>query len=274
MASPLRIIAVQHDIVWQDAVQTLAGIEKLLAADVPVPGSLLVFPELCDVGFTMDSALAARSASSSVEVFAHIAKRHQSAVVAGLAQALGAQSVGNCSVFLDPSGRLLGRYVKSHGFSPGGEHLAYATGQGAVVWDFVFPGGSTRIAPAICYDLRFPELFRQSLDHHTDAHPEVYLVIANWPAHRQHHWRSLLMARAIENQAYVLGVNRVGRDPSVEYAGGSILIDPRGQILFEADSRAGLFQADLDLDAVRAYRTSFPPLRDRRLSLHAPRGMN
>lgn len=271
MPSTLRIVAVQHDIVWQDGVQTLAGIEKLLAADVPAPGSLLVFPELCDVGFTMIAGLAARSASTSIEVFAQIAKRYESSIVAGLAQPLGTNSVGNCAVFLDPSGRLLGRYVKSHGFTPGGEHLAYTAGQGAVVWDHAFPTGSTRIAPTICYDLRFPELYRQSLDQKSDAHPEIYLVIANWPAHRQHHWRSLLVARAIENQAYVLGVNRVGRDPSVEYAGGSILIDPRGQIIFEAGPQAGLSRADLDLDALRAYRTSFPPLRDRRLSLPDPR---
>lgn len=271
MSATLRIVAVQHDIVWQDGVQTLAGIEKLLAADVPTPGSLLVFPELCDVGFTMDSGLAARSASASIETFAQIAKRYESSVIAGLAQHLGGNAVGNCAVFLDPSGRLLGRYVKSHGFTPGGEHLAYAAGPGAVVWDFAFPNGSTRIAPAICYDLRFPELFRQSLARDSDTHPEIYLVIANWPAHRQHHWRSLLIARAIENQAYVLGVNRVGRDPAVEYAGGSILIDPRGQILFEAGEQAELSHADLDLDALRAYRTSFPPLRDRRLSLREPR---
>src|SRR5690606_2545669 len=98
----------------------------------------------------------------------------------------------------------------------------------------------------ICYDLRFPELWRLG----ALAGAEVFTIGASWPDARQHHWRSLLIARAIENQAYVVAVNRVGRDPHLGYAGGSMIVSPMGEVLAEADAAPQVIQAELDMAAL------------------------
>jgi omega-amidase len=116
------------------------------------------------------------------------------------------------------------------------------------------------VAPFICYDLRFPEAFRVA----TRRGAQVLAVIANWPAAREGHWMTLLRARAIENQTFVIGVNRCGTDPNHTYSGRSQIIDPRGEILADAGSTEGLIHGRLDLQLLTAYRNEFPALRDMR----------
>jgi omega-amidase len=123
-----------------------------------------------------------------------------------------------------------------------------------------FSCNSFTVAPFICYDLRFPEAFRVA----TRRGAQVLVVIANWPASREAHWRSLLNARAIENQAYVAGINRCGTDPNHTYAGRSLIIDPRGEILADAGPSEGWIEAHLDLASLTAYRSEFPALEDMR----------
>jgi predicted amidohydrolase len=115
-----------------------------------------------------------------------------------------------------------------------------------------------QVAPFVCYDLRFPEIFRAAVKQETG----LFVVIANWPSAREEHWLALLKARAIENQAYVLGVNRCGDDPKLHYSGRSQLIDPRGAILADAGESEGVISAELDLKALEEYRSSFPALAD------------
>ncbi|MHC4422381.1 MAG: nitrilase-related carbon-nitrogen hydrolase, partial [Planctomycetota bacterium] len=119
------------------------------------------------------------------------------------------------------------------------------------------------VCPLICYDLRFPELWRVA----AVSGAEVFTIGASWPEPRQAHWRALLIARAIENQAYVVAVNRVGRDPSHRYAGGSMIIGPGGDIIAEAGPAPAVLTADLDLEALRRWREEFPALRDVRPEL-------
>ena len=114
------------------------------------------------------------------------------------------------------------------------------------------------VAPLICYDLRFPELWRLA----ALAGAEVCTIGASWPDPRQHHWRALIIARAIENQAYVVAVNRTGNDPHCAYAGGSIIVSPMGEVLAEANDRPAMLTAQLDLPALRTWRAEFPVLRD------------
>ncbi|HSI35394.1 MAG TPA: nitrilase-related carbon-nitrogen hydrolase, partial [Tepidisphaeraceae bacterium] len=115
------------------------------------------------------------------------------------------------------------------------------------------------VCPAVCYDLRFPEQFRAGVE----AGAELFLVIANWPIKRENHWLTLLAARAIENQAYVLGVNRAGTDPTFTYGGRSILVDPHGVTRADAGIAESVLTADVDPTLVRQWRTDFPALRDR-----------
>ena len=126
----------------------------------------------------------------------------------------------------------------------------------------VFRCGEWSVAPFICYDLRFPELFRCAALRHQ---PELYVVIANWPEKRITHWVRLLQARAIENQAYVVGVNRVGNDPKNAYPGRSVVIDPKGNTLLDAGGAVGCFHCDIEPQIVREYRAGFPALADIRL---------
>ena len=118
------------------------------------------------------------------------------------------------------------------------------------------------VAPLICYDLRFPEPFREAVR----LGGEVLVVIANWPSARAEHWTALLAARAIENQAYVVGVNRVGRDPNGAYPGLSTMIDPKGRTIISANGQPTVLHADLDRQTLLDYRRSFPVLEDMRES--------
>jgi predicted amidohydrolase len=116
-----------------------------------------------------------------------------------------------------------------------------------------------RVTPFVCYDLRFPEPFRTAA-----ADTDVYAVVANWPDERREHWRTLLRARAIENQAYVVGVNRVGDGGRLHYAGDSAAISPLGEVLAEGDDRERVLFADIDPATVARLRSRFPALDDRR----------
>jgi omega-amidase len=163
----------------------------------------------------------------------------------------------NESLLFDPDGTQVGRYAKIHRFSFAGEDQHYAAG-GTPVRCAV--EGWT-VQPTICYDLRFPELFR----HPSTRGAELICVIANWPITRDSHWLALLKARAIENQAYVAAVNRCGRDPNVEYSGRSQIISPRGEVLEDAGNGEAVIRAEIDLERLHAYRRQFPALDDIRL---------
>jgi len=119
------------------------------------------------------------------------------------------------------------------------------------------------VAPFVCYDLRFPEVFRIA----AARGAQLLAVIANWPSAREAHWLTLLRARAIENQAYVAGVNRCGEDPRLRYTGRSVIIDPRGEVLADAGSDEAVITADIDLADLEEYRRSFPALADMRREL-------
>ena len=147
-------------------------------------------------------------------------------------------------------------YDKIHPFSYGGEHEHYAAGTERLT---VTVGG-VRITPFVCYDLRFSDEF-WGLAHDTDC----YVVVANWPAPRRAHWSALLVARAIENQAYVVGVNRVGTGGGIDYQGDSVVIDPFGvEVASAPDGEEAVLYAEIDLSRVEKIRTRYPFLEDRR----------
>jgi predicted amidohydrolase len=154
-----------------------------------------------------------------------------------------------------PEGELIAFYAKMRPFTLGGEADHYAAGTHPVV----FKWGDCSVSPFICYDLRFPEIFREAAAAHQ---PELFAVIANYPDKRIHHWVRLLQARAIENQAYVVGVNRVGTDPFYNYTGRSVIVDPHGEILADAGQRECLIQVKVDLATLRQYRAGLPFLDD------------
>ncbi|HWB18940.1 MAG TPA: nitrilase-related carbon-nitrogen hydrolase [Phycisphaerales bacterium] len=246
--------ALQFDIAWEDKPANHARIESLIASAALPPGSFLLLPELADTGFSLN--IPSIVSELSLTWARSLAQRFKIYVQHGFPE-LGPDARGrNTAAIISPDGLLLGKYHKIHPFSYGKESTHYSAGDSLLIADC----NHVNVCPLVCYDLRFPELFRLAVSAHPPA--EIFTIGASWPAARQHHWRSLAIARAIENQSFVVAVNRIGNDPHVSYVGGSLIVSPKGDILAEADDRTALLTAELDLQSLRKWREQFPALRD------------
>ncbi len=253
---PVKAFAIQADIAWEDKPANRSAFESRVRDAAPPPGSLVVLPELCDVGFTMNAAKAAEDDSRSWA--SALARSLGIWLVSGLAVRHG-RGVSNCAVVHDPHGDEAATYRKAFLFTPAGEREHYIAGDSAVTVDC----GGLRVAPVICYDLRFPELWRRAA---LDG-AQCFACIASWPTVRQRHWDTLLVARAIENQAFVIGCNRTGTDPNAAYTGGSAIVTPLGDVVAHAGAGPGTASADIDAAAVMQWRSKFPALADARLDI-------
>ena len=259
----MDICGLQFDLAWEDRAANHAAVTRLIDEAALAPGSLLVLPELFASGFTMNVARAADTTAAETEHFlASLAQRHHLTVLGGVGRQLPNGRGANEALAFDPSGNLLCRYRKIHSFSPAGENQAYQAGSALAH----FPWNGFTVAPLICYDLRFPEVFRASP-------ADLFCVLASWPERRHHHWTTLLQARAIENQAFVLGLNRCGSDPHAHYAGGSLLLDPQGDILAAAAAAPALLRAPISPHPAASWRAAFPAQRDRRRDLFPSRDL-
>jgi predicted amidohydrolase len=243
----LRIAAVQHDIAWEDRAATLARLE-LPDAD------LIVLPEMFAVGFTMSAAVAEPPDGPTTEWLVARAGERGAWIGGSIPVVLdGADRPANVFTLVAPDGTVH-RYAKRHPFSYAGEHDHHAPGADSVVVDVL----GVRTALTVCYDLRFVESY-WPIAEQTD----LYLVVASWPSARREHWRTLLRARAIENQAYVVGVNRVGSGGGLDYAGDSCIVDPMGEVLASAAGVETVLLADIDAAQVAKVRAALPFLQDR-----------
>jgi predicted amidohydrolase len=251
----MEIIGLQLDSVWEDKRANHDKVWQLLDSASPTSGALVVLPEMFATGFSMDVRAISESGSHQTQEFLEtVACEYSVFFVAGIVTT-GPEGRGcNQAIVISPDGVEIDRYWKMHPFTYGGESKQYDAGDRPLVFDW---NGCT-VAPFICYDLRFPEIFRKTVRQGA----QLYTVIANWPESRIEHWVILLRARAIENQAYVAGVNRCGDDPHLHYSGRSLIVDPRGEIIADAGSVEGIIQAALDLPALAEYRRSFPVLSD------------
>jgi len=247
----LKVTLLQTDIAWEAPAENLLRLDQRLG-DVG-DTSLIVLPEMFSTGFTMNPAA--------------VAERMDGRAVTWMrekAAAKGADITG--SLVIEDGGRYFNRmvwakadgglhhYDKKHLFTFAGEDGHYTPGSKQVI----VPVAGWKVATFVCYDLRFPAWSR-NLDGRYDA----ALYIASWPQRRTKHWQALLQARAIENQAYVIGVNRVGTDGNgVAYSGDSMLIDPLGEVLFHQSENECLYPASLSRARLDEVRTTFPFLKD------------
>jgi predicted amidohydrolase len=253
----MQIVCLQLDSVWEDKAANHAKVRRLLAATPPEPNALVLLPEMFATGFSMNIAKISESATHESETFlAQAAREFGIFLMGGIVTTAPDGRGRNEAVVFAPNGAQIARYHKLHPFSFGGETRCYAAGDCLAS----FAWSEFQVAPFICYDLRFPEIFRAAVRQGA----QLYTVIANWPTARVEHWITLLRARAIENQAYVAGVNRCGNDPSLAYPGRSLIIDPRGDILADGGSEECAISADVDLKSLIDYRNSFPALADMR----------
>jgi predicted amidohydrolase len=251
----VNVFAVQFDIVWEDKAANFARVDALLERNAPAPGGLIVLPEMFSTGFSLNLSITCQDARREDESFlSDLASRYSSTVVGGVVSP-GADGIGrNQSVAFGPDGGLIARYTKIHPFSLGGETTCH--GPGDAISSFACEGFT--VAPFVCYDLRFPEIFRAA----SGGGANLFVVIALWPVKRQQHWLTLLQARAIENQAYVVGVNRIGAEPQYQYAGRSVIVDPHGIIIADAGEQEGIVAAEIAIEKVESWRRDFPALRD------------
>lgn len=240
----MHVTIVQYDITWEDKAASQAAMDAMLAEHPPAKGGLVLLPELGDVGFSFNIDRICDDAS--IEWAARTARTYDCWVQHGHVERADDGRGLNTASLVAPDGTIAGSYRKVHPFSFGGEASHYAAGDQLVLRRVE----GACLCPLICYDLRFPELWRLA----RRAGAEVFTIGASWPAERTAHWRALLIARAIENQSFVLACNRTGSDPHLAYDGNSMVISPRGEIIAEADDSSTVLQADINLDEVHSWR--------------------
>ena len=251
----MRVALVQLDLVWEEKRANHAKVRALLEKAGPSPGTLVVLPEMFSTGFSMEAERIAEGKERLTERFLETLARDFGVAVLGGVVNLGAEGRGrNQALAIGRDGAPLARYAKIHPFSFGEETKHYTGGSEIALFDH----DGFKVAPFVCYDLRFPEIFRAAVKRGA----QLYVVIANWPEPREAHWLALLKARAIENQAYVVGVNRCGRDPKLAYSGRSQVIGPRGDVLADAGTAEGVTIAEIDLAPLLEWRRAFPALAD------------
>ncbi len=255
----MRIAALQHDITWEEPEATCAHVAPMIASAVADGAGLVLLTEMFATGFSLAADRIAEPPGGPTEAFLADRAAEHGAWMGGsiptLDPAVGDGRPVNRFLLVGPDGTRHA-YDKLHPFSFADEHLAYAAGDRTVTVTI----DGLRLSLFTCYDLRFADAF-WGLAHDTDA----YLVVANWPEARRHHWRTLLRARAIENQAYVVGVNRVGEGNGLTYSGDSVVVDPLGEAIAEGvDHAEGVVVADVDPAVVADVRDRFRFLPDRR----------
>ncbi|MCV2491218.1 carbon-nitrogen family hydrolase [Geodermatophilus sp. YIM 151500] len=255
-----RIAAVQHDIVWEDREANFARLAPLVAGAVGLGAELVLLTETFSTGFSMTPGIGEPEGGPSARFLAAQAAEHGVWVAGSCPEVVadGGADAGlpyNSLVMAGPDGSVH-RYRKLHPFTHAGEHERFRAGDKPVTVEIA----GLRVTPFICYDLRFADVFW-----HAARDTDVFLVPANWPSPRRLHWQALLQARAIENQAYVVGCNRVGTaGDGTEHVGDSRVVSPMGELLATAAGVETVLVADVDPAEVAATRDRFRFLADRR----------
>ncbi len=252
----MRVAAVQHDIVWEDPAANFARLAPFISEAAAAGARLVLLTEMYSVGFTMATDRVAEPVGGpSTEFLVDQAARHGVWICGSVPERPeGQDRPFNRAVLAGPDGTVH-RYAKIHPFTFAGEHEHYAAGDERVTVEIE----GVRVSLYVCYDLRFADEFWE-----VGPDTDLFVVVANWPAARRRHWTSLLLARAIENQCYVAGVNRVGSGDGLDYAGDSRIVDPMGEIVAEAGSDETIIAADVDPARVTEVRAALPFAADRR----------
>jgi predicted amidohydrolase len=253
----VRVAGLQHDIAWEDRDTNFARLAPMIAGAAAAGARLIVLTEMFSSGFSMAvDRVAELPDGPSASFLVDQSRTHGVWICGSIPERPHADAKPfNQLVLAAPDGTTR-RYAKIHPFGYGAEPEHYAAGDAFLTVDI----DGVRCSFFVCYDLRFADEF-WPLASDTDC----YVVPANWPRQRAAHWKALLPARAIENQAYVVGVNRVGTGDGLTYVGDSVILDPLGEVVAAADCDAECVVAgNVDPERVRAVREKYPFLRDRR----------
>ncbi len=242
----LTVSLVQCELAWEAPADNREHLETLLAASGE-ENDLIVLPEMFTTGFSMNALGNAEEPGGATEQWLLAQARQRDCAITGSIAVREGDAVYNRMLFATPEG--ISHYDKRHLFRMAGEHQRYAAGQQRVI----VPWRGWRIHLQVCYDLRFPVFSRNQQDY------DLMLFVANWPAARRLHWRALLPARAIENLACVVGVNRIGQDArGLDYSGDSMALDAEGKVLADLQNKNGTVSVVLNGADLVAYRERFP----------------
>lgn len=257
----LTIALAQIDLAVGDPARNLQTAREQIRDAKTRGADIIVLPELWSSAYDLEHAAAHASAldQGMFATIAELARENQIAIVGSLLEARDGKFY-NTATFHDGSGNRVGAYRKLHLVPMLDEDKFLAGGDDAPVFDTPFG----KCALAVCYDLRFPELWR----HYALAGARLAFIPAEWPQKRIAHWRTLLPARAIENQIFIAGCNRVGASKGETFGGNSLIVNPWGETLAQGDERAALLLAQIDLDLVDDVRARVPVFRDRRAEVY------
>lgn len=253
----MRIALVQTDIAWNSPRKNLENYESFLNQAQAEGADLVVFPEMFNTGFSFPTGELAREAQKIGCAFLEANSRQRDLyIVASMPKVIEGDEKPFNTVYAYGPGGFLGDYSKIHLISALGENTFYQGGKTLLTIQIK----EFRVSFFICYDLRFPQIF-SAVSKLTD----LYVIVANWPVSRQMHWETLLAARAIENQAYVAGINRIGQGGGFDFCGCSKILSPKGELVAEVGSQQTLITTDLDIVNVNTWREEFRCLQDRQL---------
>jgi omega-amidase len=261
----MKVAVAQISCSLGDSDANLLKVRDFCARAKETDADLIVFPEMIDTGYSMPviKAHAASWSGGFVSGLQEIARQLSIAIVSGVSERDGA-SIYNSQVFVDQQGKIIAKYRKTHLYAvaPVEEQTCFAAGDRFASFAF----GNLHLGFSICYDLRFPEMYRELA---TKQNVDVFIISSAWPFPRVEHFRTLALARAIENQSYVIASNRVGKDDDLWFCGSSAIIDPRGVMIAAASAdREELIQADVSEELVLSVRSRVESVAHRRQDLY------
>ena len=265
-SNKLRVALAQINVQWQNKKATQKDVERFVSKAAHEKADLVVFPETTLCAFPMN-AVGVRIMSEpektgeTVKFFQSLAKKNGLAIIFGVSFFSQNKKCRNMAVMVDGSGRITAQYQNIHPFTFGKEDLHFESGEKIIT--FTIHG--IRCSVLICYDLRFPGVFEAIARQKSEA----VFVIANWPKARIHHWKTLLPARALDLQSYIIGVNRVGTTPENIFNGQSAAYAPDASALVIMNEKPDLAIVTLDKKIVTAARRTFPSLKDKRFSVYS-----
>lgn len=248
----MRITLIQSNIRWEN-IQWNQDHLSVLIREFATDSDLVLLPEMFTTGFTMKSQDFAEEMNGSTHLWMRDIANKMNIAISGSLIIKDNSKIYNRLLFVEP-GNISNYYDKRHLFGIGGEDKNFDSGNKQVLIEY----RNTKISPLICYDLRFPVWSRNTKNY------DLLCYHANWPASRDDVWQTLLKARALENQCYVAGINRVGIDEEgIEYIGNSQLIDPKGNIIMSLGNEENIETTTIDLDMLSDFRRKFPVWKDR-----------
>lgn len=253
--SSLHISLIQTKLFWEDKTANLLMLEEKINS-ISQKTEIVVLPEMFSTGFSMNPSALAESMDGYTVQWMKKMAAEKKIILTGSVIIQENNQFFNRLLWVLPNGTI-GHYDKRHRFAFAGEDQHYSNGHKRLIAQVK----GWKINLQICYDLRFPVWARQQSDHEPEY--DLLLYVANWPERRNHAWKTLLTARAIENQAYVVGVNRVGEDGNgIYHSGNSMVVDPLGEILYHKEHDEDIFTIILEKNTLTEIRNKFPFWKD------------